>query len=167
MRSSIHLTQKQRLRKHASLTLEKIDGIWYIRTKYTRKKNIYIYVLFSLSAPYTPPRLSPRALRRWSGAGGADLNQDGFSDLLVGAFVVPGVFVMFGHDDDPRDNSTAVTLAIVSGVLGCLFCTVYEARVWVRSDLNTIVTLDEGSTKGQPINKSIGLMYALLVLSGS
>ena len=51
---------------------------------------------------------------------------------MVGAFVVPGVFVLFGHDDSARDNSMAVTLAIVSGVLGCLFCAVYEARVWVR-----------------------------------
>ncbi|CAN0554270.1 unnamed protein product, partial [Laminaria digitata] len=50
-----------------------------------------------------------------SGAGDVDLNQDGFSDLMVGAFVVPGVFVLFGHDDGPKDNSTAVKLAIASG----------------------------------------------------
>lgn len=67
-----------------------------------------------------------------------DLNQDGVSDLMVGAFVVPGVFVMFGHTDSETTDSTAVTAAIISGVLGCLFCALYEARVWVR-EMNTLL----------------------------
>lgn len=61
------------------------------------------------------------------------MNQDGVSDLLVGAFVVSGLYIAFGDDGGAADTSAAVTAAIVSGILGCVFYTVYEARSWVRS----------------------------------
>lgn len=60
-----------------------------------------------------------------------DLNCDGVSDLLIGAFLVPGLYMIPGDDGSSGDNNSAVILAIVSGVLGCLFCVARELRVWV------------------------------------
>lgn len=60
-----------------------------------------------------------------------DLNGDGISDLMIGGFLVPGVYIIIGDDGSPDDKSTAIILAVVSGVLGCLFCAGREARVWV------------------------------------
>lgn len=62
-----------------------------------------------------------------------DMNGDGVSDLLIGAFLVSGLYIIPGDDGGPREMSTAVIMAIVSGVLGCLFCVAREARIWVRS----------------------------------
>lgn len=62
-----------------------------------------------------------------------DINSDGVSDLLIGAFLVPGLYVIAGVDDGSGDSNSAVILAIVSGVLGCLFCVARELRVWVST----------------------------------
>lgn len=59
-----------------------------------------------------------------------DVNCDGVSDLLIGAFLVPGLYIIAGDDGNSGGNS-AVFLAIASGVLGCLFCVARELRVWV------------------------------------
>ncbi|CAM9448813.1 unnamed protein product [Scytosiphon promiscuus] len=67
----------------------------------------------------------------WTGASNVDLNGDGISDLMIGAFLVPGVYIIIGDDGSPGDNSAAIVLAIVSGVLGCLFCAGREARLWL------------------------------------
>ncbi|CAM9215321.1 unnamed protein product, partial [Hapterophycus canaliculatus] len=67
----------------------------------------------------------------WTGAANVDLNGDGTSDLMIGAFLVPGVYIVIGDDGSPDDNSAAIVLAIVSGVLGFLFCVGREARVWL------------------------------------
>lgn len=62
------------------------------------------------------------------------MNRDGVSDLLIGGFLVPGLYVVLGDGGEPYDNSTAIILAIVCGVLGCLFCVVREAQIWVSFD---------------------------------
>ncbi|CAM9964198.1 unnamed protein product [Ectocarpus sp. 6 AP-2014] len=67
----------------------------------------------------------------WTGAANVDMNRDGVSDLLIGGFLVPGLYVVFGDGGEPYDNTTAVILAIVCGVLGCLFCVVREAQTWL------------------------------------
>eukprot|EP00903_Cladosiphon_okamuranus_P018604 g17125.t1 len=67
----------------------------------------------------------------WTGAANVDVNCDGVSDLLIGAFLVPGLYMIAGDDGSSGDNNSAVILAIVSGVLGCLFCVTRELRVWL------------------------------------
>lgn len=59
------------------------------------------------------------------------MNCDGVSDLLIGAFLVPGLYIIAGDDGSSGDNSSPVILAIVSGVLGCLFCVGRELRILV------------------------------------
>lgn len=76
-----------------------------------------------------PSALLP--FHRWTGAANVDMNSDGVSDLLVGAFLEPGLYMITGDDGSPGDNSTAIILAVVSGCLGCLFCLLREARIWV------------------------------------
>lgn len=70
-------------------------------------------------------------LHRWTGAANVDMNSDGVSDLLIGAFLVPGLYMIAGDDGGPNNNSTAIILAIVSGCMGCLCCLLREARIWV------------------------------------
>lgn len=65
-------------------------------------------------------------------AGGeGDFDQDGTPDLLLGAFVIPGVYVLLGDGGGAVDNSTAVKGAIATAVVGCLFLIAFEARSWV------------------------------------
>lgn len=79
-----------------------------------------------------------RSLHRWAGAANVDMNSDGVSDLLIGAFLVPGLYIVPGDGGSPRDNSIAIIMATVSGVLGCLFCLVREARIWVSFRLSAL-----------------------------
>lgn len=60
-----------------------------------------------------------------------DINGDGVSDLLIGAFLDPGLYMVLGDDGNSDDGLSAYILALVSGVLGCLFCVARELRVWV------------------------------------
>lgn len=84
---------------------------------------------------YADPTIQFWVFARWTGAANVDLNRDGVSDLLIGGFLVPGLYIIAGDDGGPRSMFSAVVLAIVSGVLGCLFCVARELRVWVSKSL--------------------------------
>ncbi|CAM9630564.1 unnamed protein product [Pylaiella littoralis] len=89
----------------------------------------------------------------WTGAANVDMNNDGVSDLLIGAFLVPGLYTINGDDGGPNDDSTAFVLAIVSGCLGCFFCVVREGRVWLakrEAKAEAERLLNKGERQGSP-----------------
>lgn len=74
--------------------------------------------------------------KRWAAAAeGIDLNDDGCKDLVIGAFLAPGLlYVLLGDVEGPYSMSAAVTAAIVSGVLAALFFIGFEIKAYVSRD---------------------------------